>query len=151
VTELATCGIAPDQIKALRTVSQGNEEAKNAILEYLEQIGYPVLDSKSKPAYGKEALTFLRKDEAEAFLTRFPAPPEQPSQQPPATPDGNAPNDTDAPAGDPSSVDGERQVACDMFGEMKSDSYCLGECNIRKEAGGWCPNRGEDPPEAALG
>ena len=133
ITELSTCGIEPQDILEIRAIYNSNKAAKAEILKYLIEIGYPVIDPKTrKESYGKEAVTFLRKDEADAFIKRFVAEPKtEPEEKPAEQPEAGG-------------------LFCDALNMDVKDEFCLNECKNRSDMG-FCPIRGEDAPEVNLG
>jgi hypothetical protein len=122
VTELQTCGVTPDQIKAIQDHSSGPEN-KAIIRDYL------------KTATGYEQLSFLRADEAERLLEMLTIKTGEGTEDPRPIPD--AADDT---------------VECPMKGgdRLSISGYCRQVCDIRQREK-WCPICGDDPPATGGG
>lgn len=124
ITELATCGVTPEQIKQIQKYS-ADPLYKGLILDYL------------KNNTGYEQLSFLRENEAQSLLTDVlnamgPTDDMAPETQ---QPNGTRPDLTDL-------------IECpDHEGDKLSVSeYCHKVCSSRQREG-WCPICGDDPPE----
>lgn len=121
-TELATCGVTPDQIRALQALSAAAPDNKTAIMAFLQE------------TTGYEQLSFLRADEAEELLARFAVP---------------VPSAAPAPANHPaqSLTTPTDLIECPMRpGDRLSVSqYCHQACQTRAQQG-WCPICGDEPP-----
>lgn len=129
--EIATCGITPEQILQLRSLSKVNGN-RARIQTYMKAIGY-------------EELSFLREDEAVALLRTLnggangDAPPESETASVQAPEPSAAENMEKHP--------GQRDdlVDCPMQGAMVSkNGYCLKSCSQRR-SDGFCPILGETP------